>query len=220
MLRVVRWTVTLSLGVVAGQTLAAQELARICASAGKVTVGQWATYAGAGGQVDREALRLAIVGSERQGDSTLYWFEVNHQGAGGAGRGEIWQLLVPGLGLGATEVRGLIVKLGTAPAMRVDQMLPLMTGQMGQTNPALEFARRCASARALGWETVNVPGGTVRALHARDAEGWEAWVSEDVPFAFVKLRTGDGGVLVLTGRGTDAKSSITDQGPGLLLPRP
>src|SRR2546427_12037168 len=96
MLRVVRWTVTLSLGVVAGQTLAAQELARICASAGKVTVGQWATYAGAGGQVDREALRLAIVGSERQGDSTLYWFEVNHQGAGGAGRGEIWQLLVPG----------------------------------------------------------------------------------------------------------------------------
>src|SRR5437870_5711139 len=77
MLRAVRWTIALTLGVVAAQALAAQDLARICTAAGKVTLGQWATYVGTGGQVDRETLRLAIVGSERHRDTTLYWFEMN-----------------------------------------------------------------------------------------------------------------------------------------------
>jgi len=207
MLRAVRWTIALTLGVVAAQALAAQDLARICTAAGKVTLGQWATYVGTGGQVDRETLRLAIVGSERHRDTTLYWFEINRGS-------EIWQLLVPDLGLDATDVRGLIVKLGTAPAMRADQLLPLLTARMGQTNQALEFARRCASAQTTGWETIAVPAGAVRALHARDAAGWEAWVSEDVPFGFVKVRMGDGGELVLTGRGTDARSSIVESVTG------
>ncbi len=204
----VRRSVVLALGVVTAPALGAQDLQQVCGSVGKVTVGQWASYSGSGGQMNGATLRLAIVDSERHGDTTLYWFEINQGSTGDAGRGEILQLLVPGFGLDASEVRGAIVKLGAAPAVRVDQMLPLVSGRLGQSNPALEFARRCAGSHALGWETVAVPAGRIRALHARDAEGWEAWVSPDVPFGFVQLHATDGGQLVLTGKGTDAKSSI------------
>jgi len=197
-----RWTARLVVGLLAARASAAQELAQVCAAAGKVTVGQWASYSGNGGQMNGTTLRLAVVGSERHGDTTFYWFEIDHTSGKDAARSEIVEMLVPGFGVEASEIRGLIVKLGAAPALRVDQMKP--------TNPVLEFARRCAGAQALGWETVAAPVGSVRALHAKDAQGWEAWVSQDVPFGFVKLRAQDGGDLVLTGRGTDAKSSITE----------
>src|SRR5207247_6827907 len=57
--------------------LAAQDPAELCKSIGRVTVGQWSSYTMTGGKADGAKLRLAIVGQERRGDSTLYWLEIS-----------------------------------------------------------------------------------------------------------------------------------------------
>ncbi len=41
-----RWTARLVVGLLAARASAAQELGQVCAAAGKVTVGQWASYSG------------------------------------------------------------------------------------------------------------------------------------------------------------------------------
>ena len=53
-----RWTARLVVGLLAARASAAQELAQVCAAAGKVTVGQWASYSGNGGQMNGTTLRL------------------------------------------------------------------------------------------------------------------------------------------------------------------
>ena len=71
-------------------------------------------------------------------------------------------------------------------------------------------ASRCSGAHVVGWESVTVPAGTFRALHVTTDDEGEVWASRDVPFGLVKLR-GKQGDLVLSARGTDAKSSITEK---------
>ena len=203
--------------------LAAQDAAELCKSIGRVTVGQWSSYTMTGGKADGAKLRLAIVGQERRGDSTLYWLEISGNG-GPSGKGGILQLLVPGFGVDATAIRGMIVKTAGQPAMKMpDQMVSMMGQNMGQNNEAVDVARRCASAQVVGWESVSVPAGSVRALHLKNVDGGEAWVARDVPFGIVKARPKDGGEMVLTGHGMDAKSSITEKPqemPGMMLPKP
>ncbi len=192
--------------------LRAQELGELCRAAGRMTPGQWASYSVTGGRANGSTMRFAIVGTQRAGDTTLYWFEINtttpnQEGKGGA----IMQMLVPGLGPEAAHIHGLVMKAGGQPAMKMpDQMIGMMSSQMSQ-NAALETTRRCANAQVVGWETVTVPAGSIRALHVKDAAGGEAWVSRDIPFGIVKVHGKDGGEMALTGRGTDAKSSITEQ---------
>jgi hypothetical protein len=68
---------------------------------------------------------------------------------------------------------------------------------------------------------VTVPAGSIKALHMKDSEGGEAWMSRDVPFGVVKAHLKEGEDLVLTGRGMDAKSSITEKPvemPGMMNP--
>jgi len=48
-------------------------------------------------------------------------------------------------------------------------------------------------------------------------------VARDVLFGIVKVRPKDGGEMVLTGHGMDAKSSITEKPqemPGMMMPKP
>jgi len=97
----------------------------------------------------------------------------------------------------------------------------MMGQQTGQNTPVLDIGRRCGHAKVVGWETVQTPGGATRALHLQDADG-EAWLARDVPFGIVKA-SGKNGELLLTGKGTDAKSSITEKPldmPGMMLPKP
>src|SRR5206468_9267293 len=102
--------------------------------------------------------------------------------------------------------RGMIVKTQGQPAMRMpEQMAAMMGQQTGQNTPVLDIGRRCGHAKVVGWETVQTPGGETRALHLQDADG-EAWLARDVPFGIVKA-SGKNGELMLTGKGTDAKSS-------------
>lgn len=198
----------------------AGDLADVCKSVGEARVGQWASFDAAGGSGSGK-LRLAVVGSERSGDSTFYWFEANAAG-NDPGKNVIVQILAPNLASGVVAPRALIIKWGPQPAMKVSGQMASMLGQKpGQGNTAFDWAGHCASAHVVGWESVTVPAGTFRALHVTADDGTEVWASRDVPLGMVKLR-GKNGDLALSARGADARSSIAEQPlemPGLTLPK-
>ncbi len=178
--------------------LAAQDLADLCKAVGNANVGQWAAFdatggrSGGGGGGGGGKLRLAIVGSERVGDSTLYWFEVNFTGPDPSHSG-IVQILTPGVGAGPGGTHAVIIKAGAQPATKI-------SGQM-----------------VVGWESVTVPAGTFRALHVTTEDAGEVWASRDIPFGLVKVHDKRND-LVLTGHGADAKSSITEAPQEMSLP--
>jgi hypothetical protein len=219
---------TITLGTLAALPLSAQsatDLADVCKAVGDAKLGQWASFDATGsGSGGGGSLRLALVGSERGGgDSTLYWFEVNFTGKDPAHSGTV-QILSSSLASGSASPRALIIKAGPQPAMKVSGEMAGMMGQKaGQNTTALDWAARCNGARVVGWESVTVPAGTFRALHVTTADGGEVWASRDVPFGLVKTHSKQGD-LALTGRGADAKSSITEKPiemPGMMtLPKP
>jgi hypothetical protein len=207
MLKTGQLFVALALG---GTVLAAQGPAELCRAASEAKIGQWASYDVSGGQADGSKIKFAIVGSERRGDTTLYWMEIAGGSSKDPGRNGIMQLLVPGPGARATSIHGVIVKVGSQPAMKMSpQMLGMVGSRMAQDNMALEFARECATGTVVGPETVTVPAGSIAAIHVKSADGGDAWLAKDIPFGLVKA-VGTKGTLVLTGHGSDAKSSITE----------
>ncbi len=177
-----------------------------------MTVGQWANYAWTGGRMDGGTMRFAIVGTEAQEGTTYYWYEMTitdpKQGAKGK---TIIQLLVPGLDYPAGGLRAVVMKNGDDPATRMpDQVVRMMGGRIA-TNPTAEITRRCLEMDVVAWEDVAVPAGTFHALHLRHpGDQTEAWVRSELYFGVVKIVTKDG-VMVLTGHGSGAKPSITEQ---------
>src|SRR2546428_5316613 len=83
-----------ALTALAASSLDAQEAAELCKAIGNVTLGQWASYTMSGGQADGAKIRLAIVGQERRGDSTLYWVGIKRR-RGPPRPGGILELLPP-----------------------------------------------------------------------------------------------------------------------------
>jgi hypothetical protein len=219
MLKPLAGLVAVALGGCAVAPLAGQETRQLCQSLSRVTVGQWAAYAT--GSQDSGTVRFAIVGSERRGDTTLYWLEINSSGR--KGNDGVIQLLVAGFGTEAAGIRGVVMKVGGRAATKMPEyMVAMASQQVGQNNLGLSVARRCAGAEVVGWETIAVPAGSIRALHVKDAEVGEAWLSADVPFGIVKVLSPKGEML-LSGRGSGAKSSITEKPlemPGMMNPRP
>src|SRR5258706_16333215 len=74
--------IALALGAIAPFALPAQnptDLTDVCKVLGDAKPGQWASFDGTG-SAGVGKLRLAVVGSERAGGSTLYWFEVGFAG--------------------------------------------------------------------------------------------------------------------------------------------
>ncbi|MGH7753756.1 MAG: hypothetical protein ACREN5_13160, partial [Gemmatimonadales bacterium] len=167
------------------QALAGQDLQAICSELGKVTVGQWASHRVTG--PDSGTTRFAVVGTERQGNTTLYWFEMKLEKAGGKEGPMIMQMLVSGLGSGqAGETRAMVMKAGDQPAMRMpEQMIGMMRARIGANNVAAESAKRCQGGQVVGWEAVTVPAGTIRALHVKGEDG-DTWVANGIPFGVVK----------------------------------
>jgi len=212
----------LALGLITASRLPAQttgDLATLCRSLGQVKVGQWAKYGIAGGQLDGSEMRIAAVGSEPRGDTTLYWIEVRDASSRNPSANWIAQVLVPSFVFDANGIHGLVFKSGSQPAARVpDELLPLISQRLAQLNPAMEMGRRCASAQTVGWENVNVPAGSIRALHVHAPEG-DAWLSQSVPFGAVKLAPASGGETALLGSGADAQSSITET-PQMMMQLP
>ena len=213
----------LTLGALAALPLAAQrptDLADVCKVLGGAKLGQWASFDGTSGGSGGK-IRLAVVGSERSGDSTLYWFEVSFAGKD-PGKSGVVQILTGSLASGLESPRALVFKAGPQPAMKISGEMVGMVGKQGRDNTtAFDWAGRCSGAHVVGWESVTVPAGTFRALHVTTDDGGEVWASRDVPFGLVKTH-GKQGDLALTGRGTDAKSSITEtplEMPSMPMPR-
>src|SRR6266568_393642 len=127
------------------------------------------------------------------------------------GKSGVVQILTGSLASGLESPRALVFKVGPQPAMRISgEMAGMMGKQGGQNASAFDWAGKCSGARVVGWESVTVPAGTFRALHVTTEDGGEVWASRDVPFGLVKTH-GKQGDLALTGRGADAKSSITEK---------
>lgn len=198
--------------------VAAQSLADLCRAASAATLGQWAAFDVKGSPNGGGKLRLAVVGSERQGDSTFYWLEMAGTSAGDATRNGIMQLLVADLGAHAIPVRAMIVKAGQQPAMKMPQaMLAMMSQSATQHNAAIGFTRHCEGAQIVGSETVSVPAGSFATVHVKSEDG-DAWVTKAVPFTIVKASRKDGSTMVLVASGTDAKSSINETPQDMPLP--
>lgn len=212
------------LALCVASTLAAQDKEQLCTDIQKrpMRVGQWASYNWIGGRSEGNSMRMAVVGTETVNGTPYFWYEMSFTDPKKGDKGKtIMQMLVPGLTLQTGAVRGLIMKSGTDPAMRMpDQMVSMMGGQMANQNFAAEIGRRCREMDLVGWEQTTVPAGTFRALHIRStAEQTEAWVLPDLYFALLKATMKDGSSMVLTGRGMDAKSSITETPQTMPSPR-
>ena len=202
----------LALGALVTPALSAQtaaDLAAVCNTVGDAKTGQWASFDATSGS-EGGKVRLAIIGSQRSGDTTLHWFEVNVAAKDPSHSG-VLQLLAPSLSAGTAGVHSVILKWGAQPAVKVSgQMAAMLLQKTGQNNSVIDWAARCATARVVGRESVTVPGGTFQALHATLDDGTDVWASRDVPFGLIKLR-GKDGELALTARGSDAKSSLTEK---------
>ena len=213
-----------ALGALAVPGLAAQtatDLADVCKAVGDAKPGEWASF-DATGRSEGGKLRLAVVGTERSGDATLNWFEVNVTAKDPNHSGVI-QILAPSLAAGTAAAHSVIVKWASQPAVKVSGQMAAMIGEKGgQNNSVFDWAARCKSAHVVGWESVTVPGGTFRALHVTTEDGTEVWASRDVQFGLVRLR-GKDGELALAARGADAKSSIVEKPlemPGMMMTKP
>jgi len=194
--------------------LAAQTFQDFCTGNVPIAVGGWVSYKFTGGKVNGHTMRMAIVGSEKFGDSTYYWYEMQM----GSMRGNkpntmIMQLLVAGIASPRVSIRGLIMKDNDRPAMRAPDM---MIGMMSRTftsgfSQYLEQQCKKGGITVVGVESVTVPAGTFQTLHIRDGEGGEAWAAQELGmFPVVKVVGKDGMVMELTDRGSGAKSAITE----------
>ena len=208
------------LTLLAAAPLVAQDKEKICADLQNrpMRVGEWADYRWNGGRNDGSTMRMALVGTEAVAGKANYWYEIvlNDTRHGKT----IIQVLVPGFGFQSSSIQGLIMKSGSEPAMRMpQQMVQMMAGQMDKNFDA-DFTRKCQKMTVVGWEQLTVPAGTFRALHIKDAgEQAEAWIVPDMYFGLARAQLKDSSAMVLTGKGTGAKSSITETPQMMSFPR-
>src|SRR2546429_1323591 len=177
----------LALGALAALPLRAQrptDLADVCKVLGDAKPGQWASFDGTG-SAGVGKLRLAVVGSERSGDSTLYWFEVSFAGKDPSKSGVV-QILTTSLALGLEAPRALVFKAGGQPAMRISrEMAGMMGKQGGQSASAFDWAGKCGGAHGGGWEPGAGPAGPFRALHVTAGDGGQVGGPGRVPIGAV-----------------------------------
>jgi hypothetical protein len=199
------------LGLIAAP-LVGQDFSQFCRGNPRLTVGQWSSYRYAGGPSDGSTMRMAIVASERVGDSTFLWYELKIDDARHPDRGPtVTQMLVAGLGTPDLSVHGMVMKVGSRKAMRYpDMMLQMMAGPIKRgVGGLIEQKCKQGAIQVLGWETVRVPGGSFRTLHFKDGDD-EGWVSTELGFPLVRFVSKKSGTMELTGHGADAKSTITE----------
>lgn len=200
---------TLATGALA--PLGAQELADLCHQYRTFKNGQWASYRLESEHADTATMRFAIVGVEGAGDAARYLYEIatNRQRKGKT-ETTILQMQVSGLGTSATHIYSFVMKAGDRPAMKYPEMMVGMANQAVSQGVTNQIAKNCATAQTVGWESVTVPAGTFRALHIRTEDGGDAWIAREIPFGMVQVKSTNGHVMVLTGRGADAKTAITE----------
>jgi len=158
-------------------------------------VGGWAEWQSKEGKA-----KLALVGQEEKDGKPSYRIEL-------ASGGNVMQMVVPGFPWQMDQVNEMVVQqAGQAPMKMSGPMLDMMKSRMPQGGVGA-IARKCASMKVIGEESVTVPAGTFKATHLKNDEGDEVWASADVPFTVVRFR-GKGEETVLAGMGKDAKTAI------------
>lgn len=167
-------------------------------------VGSWASYnatmPGRDGATRNTTFRMAYLGHEDQGD------RLEFQMSGERGQ-VIMQMVVDGFPYTPGSMKEMVFKMGDRPAMKAGgQMMTMMQSRAPNGGITTEM---CGDMQKVGTETVTVPAGSFSATHWHSAKySTDAWVNPDVPFV-VKVK-GPNSSMELTGKGTGAKSSITE----------
>lgn len=189
----------------------AQGLANVCRPLEQPAPGSWARYRLRSPSGDSTEVRMAIVGQERVGEQVFVWQE-SIVGAGGAET--VVQTLVPAAPYDPTAIRRALVRLPGQDPMEISgSALAMLKDASGQSAVGLDACRR---GDALGWETLEVPAGRVRAMHVRytrDGRTADTWLAPGIPFAVTRtIVMGDSAPqrfeLVLVGHGRDATPTI------------
>ena len=187
----------------------AQALADVCRPVEEPVAGGWARYRlrGAG---DSTELRLALVGTASWGGAAHVWQESLVPTPAGE---TVIQSLVPASPYDPTTVRRAIIRPPGRDPMEVPASALDAMKQRAQSAAGLDA---CRTGQAIGWETVEVPAGLLRAMHvryARDGRTADVWLAPAVPFALVRsVVAGPGGAdaveLVLIAHGQDAVPTV------------
>lgn len=189
--------------------LQAQALADVCRPVEQPRPGSWARYRLRGGR-DSTELRLALVGTASWDGAAHVWQESLIPTPAGE---TVIQTLVPANPYDPTTVRRAIMR---APGQQPIELPASALAAMKQRAQGAASLDACRTGQAVGWETLEVPAGRLRALHVRYARGArtaDVWLAPAVPFALVRSLVpgaGDGEVieLVLIGHGTDAAPTM------------
>jgi hypothetical protein len=189
--------------------LDAQILDQVCRPLERPQVGAWARYHLATTEGDSTEVRLAVVGRAVTPAGEHVWQESVLRGAGAE---TVIQSLVPAAPYDPATIRRAIIHApGRAPLELPESALRSLAGR--QTGTGLDA---CRDGEALGWETLTVPAGQVRALrvrYTRDGRTAETWLAPAIPFAVVRtVVAGSASVsgieLTLLGYGHDATPTV------------
>ena len=204
-------TVILLVGVFGASPAMGQGLADVCRPLEQPVEGSWARYRLRGGLGDSAEVRMAVVGHERIGDQDYFWQESILSAAAGE---TVIQSLVPATPYDPTAIRRAVVRLpGQEPMELPPAALAMLKQASGQGTTALDA---CRHGEGLGWETIEVPAGRVRALrvrYTRDGRTAETWLAPGIPFAVTRtIVVGDSAAqrleLELVGHGRHAAPTI------------
>jgi len=204
-------------GAFAAPPAMGQGLADVCRPLEQPVEGSWARYRLRGGPGDSAEVRMAVVGHERIDDRDYFWQESTMSAAAGE---TVIQSLVPAAPYDPTAIRRAVVRLpGQEPMELPAAALAMLKQASGQGTAALDA---CRHGEGLGWETIEVPAGRVRALrvrYTRDGHTAETWLAPGIPFAVTRtIVSGDSAAqrfeLELVGHGRHAVPTIPLGGPG------
>jgi hypothetical protein len=151
---------------------------------------------------------MAVVGSGSWKGAAHLWLESVIPTPAGE---TVVQSLVPADPYDPTAIRRAIVwAAGRSPVELPASELAAVRERGGQGTAGLDA---CRSGQALGWETLEVPVGRVRAMrvrYERNGRTADVWLAPGIPFALVRsLVAGtDSLELLIVGHGRDAVPRI------------
>lgn len=180
----------------------AQDLDAACRAIGGSSQGAWTqhTITGPNGNID---MRFALVA-----DRGATWYEIK----AGTPQGEsIVQMEVPGFPFTPDQIRRVVMKNGSGPALRLPDAMVDQYKSMAQAGPLTDIEAQCRTAEVVGEERIEVGAGSFMTTHLKFPEsGGEVWVSAEVPFGIVRGVARGQGTMELTAHGTGAASAITE----------
>ncbi len=165
--------------------------------------GSWVEW-----RTPKTTVRLSYLGTDGRAVPVTHRFEVTTQSEAGAITLQLVTSTWPNTSAGLEEV---VTQVRGRPPVRIGRDQLAQNRRRIPSSPVKVVASRCADLVEVGTERVTVRAGTFAARHFRDAQaGYDAWVSDAVPFGLVKT-TSPSGTIELAAQGSGAESGITGQ---------